>query len=53
VEPPFATAFAWIFLGQHLGAVQIAGAALVVLGVILAQRATMLSREALLLEGSP
>jgi drug/metabolite transporter (DMT)-like permease len=53
VEPPFATAFAWIFLGQHLAAVQVAGASLVVLGVILAQRATMLSRQALLLEQSP
>jgi drug/metabolite transporter (DMT)-like permease len=53
VEPPFATAFAWIFLGQHLGEVQVLGAALVVLGVVLAQRATLLSSEALLLEQSP
>ena len=50
VEPPFAAAFAWIFLGQHLGPVQIAGGVLVLLGVALAQRATALSRSALSLE---
>jgi drug/metabolite transporter (DMT)-like permease len=53
VEPPFAAAFAWIFLGQYLGVVQIAGGVLVLLGVVLAQRASTLSREALLVEQSP
>lgn len=32
-EPVFASAFAWLLLGQGLGAVQLAGAALVVAGV--------------------
>jgi drug/metabolite transporter (DMT)-like permease len=50
VEPPFAAAFAWIFLGQHLGIVQIAGGLLVVLGVVVAQRVTTLSRDALAVE---
>ena len=52
VEPPFAAAFAWIFLGQHLGPVQIAGGVLVLLGVVLAQRASALSPEALAVEPS-
>jgi drug/metabolite transporter (DMT)-like permease len=38
VEPPFATFFAWVFLGQTLSGWQILGAALVVGGVVLAQR---------------
>jgi drug/metabolite transporter (DMT)-like permease len=50
VEPPFAAAFAWIFLGQHLGALQIAGGLLVLAGVALAQRVTRLSHDALSLE---
>jgi drug/metabolite transporter (DMT)-like permease len=50
VEPPFAAAFAWIFLGQHLGPVQVAGGVLVLVGVALAQRATRLSEGALAIE---
>jgi len=38
VEPPFATFFAWVFLGQALSGWQLFGAALVVGGVVLAQR---------------
>ena len=38
VEPPFAAAFAWIFLGQRLGLAQIAGGVLVLAGVALAHR---------------
>ena len=38
-EPVFAAAFAWLLLGQHLTPVQLAGAALVVAGVVLAQLA--------------
>jgi drug/metabolite transporter (DMT)-like permease len=50
VEPPFAAGFAWIFLGQHLGVVQVVGGVLVLAGVVLAQRVTTLSRDALSLE---
>jgi drug/metabolite transporter (DMT)-like permease len=39
VEPPFAAAFAWLFLGQHLTFVQVLGGLLVLVGVVLAQRA--------------
>jgi drug/metabolite transporter (DMT)-like permease len=53
VEPPFAAAFAWIFLGQHLGAVQIAGGVLVLIGVIVAQRVTRLSLDAMAFEPAP
>ena len=35
----FAAAFAWVLLGQHLSPAQLAGAALVVAGVVLAQLA--------------
>jgi drug/metabolite transporter (DMT)-like permease len=38
-EPVFAAAFAWLLLGQRLGPAQLAGAALVVAGVVLAQLA--------------
>jgi drug/metabolite transporter (DMT)-like permease len=38
-EPVFAAAFAWLLLGQHLDPAQVAGAALVVAGVVLAQLA--------------
>jgi drug/metabolite transporter (DMT)-like permease len=38
-EPVFAAAFAWLLLGQRLGVGQLAGAALVVAGVVLAQLA--------------
>jgi drug/metabolite transporter (DMT)-like permease len=38
-EPVFAAAFAWLLLGQHLSLAQLAGAALVVAGVVLAQLA--------------
>jgi drug/metabolite transporter (DMT)-like permease len=38
VEPPFAAAFAWIFLSQHLSPVQLMGGGLVVAGVVVAHR---------------
>jgi drug/metabolite transporter (DMT)-like permease len=38
-EPVFAAAFAWLLLGQRLNPAQLAGAALVVTGVVLAQLA--------------
>ena len=38
-EPLFAVAFAWLLLGQTLNPAQLAGAALVVAGVVLAQLA--------------
>lgn len=38
-EPVFAAAFAWLLLGQRLTPAQLAGAALVVVGVVLAQLA--------------
>jgi drug/metabolite transporter (DMT)-like permease len=38
-EPVFGAAFAWLLLGQHLNAAQLAGGALVVAGVVLAQLA--------------
>jgi drug/metabolite transporter (DMT)-like permease len=38
-EPVFAAAFAWLLLGQHLNLAQLAGAGLVVAGVVLAQLA--------------
>jgi drug/metabolite transporter (DMT)-like permease len=39
-EPVFAAAFAFVLLGQRLGPAQLAGAALVVAGVVLAQLAS-------------
>jgi drug/metabolite transporter (DMT)-like permease len=39
-EPVFAVAFAWLLLGQTLNLAQLAGAALVVTGVVLAQLAS-------------
>jgi drug/metabolite transporter (DMT)-like permease len=39
-EPVFAAALAWLLLGQRLTAAQLAGGALVVAGVVLAQAAT-------------
>ena len=36
-EPVFAVVFAWVLLGQHLNLAQLAGASLVVAGVVLAQ----------------
>ena len=39
-EPVFAVAFAWVLLGQRLNLAQLAGAALVVAGVVLAQLAS-------------
>jgi len=50
VEPPFAAAFAWLFLGQHLSLVQIAGGILVLAGVVLAQRTAAVMPEALAVE---
>jgi drug/metabolite transporter (DMT)-like permease len=38
-EPVFAAAFAWLLLGQRLNPAQLAGAGLVVTGVVLAQLA--------------
>jgi drug/metabolite transporter (DMT)-like permease len=38
-EPVFAAGFAWLLLGQHLTPAQLAGGALVVTGVVLAQLA--------------
>jgi drug/metabolite transporter (DMT)-like permease len=38
-EPVFAAAFAWLLLGEHLTLAQLAGGALVVAGVVLAQLA--------------
>jgi drug/metabolite transporter (DMT)-like permease len=43
-EPVFAVAFAWVLLGQHLNPAQLAGAALVVAGVVLAQLAAARAR---------
>jgi drug/metabolite transporter (DMT)-like permease len=43
-EPVFAAAFAWLLLGQHLTPAQLAGAGLVVAGVVLAQLAAARSR---------
>ena len=43
-EPVFAAAFAWLLLGQHLNPAQLAGAALVVAGVVLAQLAAARAR---------
>jgi drug/metabolite transporter (DMT)-like permease len=50
VEPPFAAGFAWLFLGQHLSLVQIAGGILVLVGVVLAQRSAAVMPEALAVE---
>jgi len=50
VEPPFAAAFAWIFLGESLTPLQIAGAALVVVGVVIAQRMATLQPSVLAIE---
>src|SRR5215211_5246022 len=43
-EPVFAAGFAWLLLGQHLAPAQLAGGALVVAGVVLAQLAAARSR---------
>lgn len=48
VEPPFAAGFAWLFLGQRLSALQLAGGALVLAGVALTQR--VVAPEALAVE---
>jgi drug/metabolite transporter (DMT)-like permease len=50
VEPPFAAAFAWLFLGQHLSPIQIAGGILVLAGVVLAQRSAVVTPGALAVE---
>jgi drug/metabolite transporter (DMT)-like permease len=44
-EPVFAVAFAWLLLGQTLNLAQLAGAALVVAGVVLAQLAAGRARS--------
>jgi drug/metabolite transporter (DMT)-like permease len=53
VEPPFAAAFAWILLGQHLTPVQIGGGLLVVVGVLLAARARAVRAETVAIEVAP
>jgi drug/metabolite transporter (DMT)-like permease len=50
VEPPFAAAFAWIFLGESLTPPQIVGAALVVMGVVVAQRVAAMEPAPLAVE---
>jgi drug/metabolite transporter (DMT)-like permease len=52
-EPPFAAAFAWIFLGQHLAGVQLLGGVLVLAGVVLAQRAAAVPAPQVALEVTP
>src|SRR5829696_6696402 len=51
-EPVFAVGFAWVLLGQRLNLAQLAGAALVVAGVVLAQLASA-SRAAAARRGRP
>src|SRR5262249_45365602 len=53
VEPPFAAAFAWIFLGQHLSAIQLVGGLLVLAGVAMAQRSPAVEGEAAAVEVAP
>jgi drug/metabolite transporter (DMT)-like permease len=53
VEPPAAAAFAWLFLGQHLSAVQIAGGLLVLAGVAISQRAQAVSARTMAVEVTP
>jgi drug/metabolite transporter (DMT)-like permease len=53
VEPPAAAAFAWIFLGQHLSAVQIMGGVLVLAGVALSQRASVISPRTMAVDMAP
>lgn len=53
VEPPFATAFAWALLGQRLEPLQVVGAALVLAGVGLAQRAASVRAETVAVEVAP
>ena len=50
VEPPFATFFAWLLLGQSLSGWQVLGAGLVIVGVALAQRASSLGGSTLAVE---
>lgn len=53
VEPPAAAAFAWLFLGQHLSAAQIAGGLLVIAGIALAQLRPTVVRETFAVEAAP
>ncbi len=53
VEPPFAAAFAWVLLGQHLSGEQLVGGGLVVTGVIVAHRLHAGTKEAAPLEVAP
>jgi drug/metabolite transporter (DMT)-like permease len=53
VEPPFAAAFAWIFLDQHLSAIQLIGGVMVLAGVALAQRTPAVEGEAVAVEVTP
>ncbi len=53
VEPPFAVAFAWILLSQHLSPVQLLGGGLVVAGVVVAHRVHGRPAEAVPLEMAP
>ncbi len=53
VEPPAAAAFAWLFLGEHLTAAQIAGGLLVIAGIALAQLRPSVARDTLAVEVTP
>jgi drug/metabolite transporter (DMT)-like permease len=53
VEPPAGAAFAWLFLGQHLSAAQIAGGMLVIAGIVLAQLRPPVAVETLAVEAAP
>jgi drug/metabolite transporter (DMT)-like permease len=51
-EPPFSALVAWAIRGEHLAPVQISGGALVVAGVVLAQRSQAVRPRAVPLEAS-
>ncbi|HEX9234837.1 MAG TPA: EamA family transporter, partial [Actinomycetota bacterium] len=53
VEPPFAAGFAWLLLGQHLAPIQLTGGALVVAGVLIAQRAPAVHPGTVAVEVAP
>jgi drug/metabolite transporter (DMT)-like permease len=53
VEPPFAAGFAWLFLSQHLSAIQILGGVMVLAGIAVSQRGPAITAQAMALEVSP
>jgi drug/metabolite transporter (DMT)-like permease len=53
VEPPFAAGFAWLFLSQHLSAIQIVGGLMVLAGVALSQRAHAITARTMPVELAP